>query len=399
MTEFTVQVPQSELDDLAERLRRTRLPQPAPGDDGTYGMPNSVLEEALAYWRDDFDWRAVEQRINAWPHFLTELDGQRVHFLHVRSENPDATPLLLVHSYPGSFLDFIELIDLLTDDFHVVVPSAPGFAFSTPVTERGWTPKRVAVLFDQLMRGLGYESYGVHGSDLGAMVGRELGLLSPTGFLGSHVLQAFSFPSGAPGEFDALGPKDYEALEFMQWFQSVGGYNALNASRPQTVAAALSDSPIGQLAWNELFLNFGNGTSLVTLPQLVAEVSLEWFTNTSASVGRYHFEEARAVAAAGGEVPVNHSRMGVAVFHDDFTSIRSFADRDNDNIVHWSEFPDGGHYAALERPEALAGDLRAFFRASATQSTAQPAATSASSASTDVSSISGVNSVMTSSAF
>jgi hypothetical protein len=141
----------------------------------------------------------------------------------------------------------------------------------------------------------------------------------------------------------------------------VGGYNAINASRPQTVAVGLSDSPIGQLAWNELFVNFGNGTSLVPLESIIAEVSLEWFTNTSASAGRYHFEEGRAAAEAGAEPVVNHGRMGVAVFQDDFKSIRSFADRDNDNIVHWSEFERGGHYASLEVPELVVGDIRAFF--------------------------------------
>ncbi len=187
--------------------------------------------------------------------------------------------------------------------------------------------------------------------------GASFGILNPAGFLGSHVLQAFSFPSGDPAEFEKLEPKDYAALEHMQWFQSVGGYNAINASRPQTVAVGLSDSPIGQLAWNELFVNFGNGTSLVPLESILAEVSLEWFTNTSASAGRYHFEEGRA----GAEPVVNHGRMGVAVFQDDFKSIRSFAERDNDNIVHWSEFERGGHYASLEVPELVVGDLRVFF--------------------------------------
>jgi pimeloyl-ACP methyl ester carboxylesterase len=218
---------------------------------------------------------------------------------------------------------------------------------------------RVARTWDALMRRLGYDSYGAHGSDGGAMISRELGILNPPGFLGLHVLQAFSFPTGTDGEFDRLEPKDYAALEHMQWFQSVGGYNAINASRPQTVAVGLSDSPAGQLAWNELFLNFGNGTSLVSTEQVLTEVSLEWFTNTSATVGRYHFEEARA----GSEPVVNHAPMGVAVFQDDFKSIRSFAERDNDNIVHWSEFPDGGHFASLERPEQVTGDIRTFFAA------------------------------------
>ena len=223
---------------------------------------------------------------------------------------------------------------------------------------------RVARAYDELMRRLGYESYGTHGSDGGAMISRELGLLNPEGFLGLHVLQLFSFPSGDPAEFEKLEPKDYAALEHMQWFQSVGGYNAINSSRPQTVAVGLSDSPAGQLAWNELFLNFGNGTSLVSTEQILTEVSLEWFTNTSASVGRYHLEEARA----GAEPQVNHAPTGVAVFTDDFKSIRTFADRDNDNIVHWSEFDKGGHYASLEAPEVLVGDIRAFFTRAARRS-------------------------------
>ena len=365
---FTIAVPQAELDDLHARLDRTRLPRPIPEEeDWLYGTPNRWLAEALTAWQS-FDWREVEARLNAFPNFLTDIDGQTIHFLHVRSTEPAATPLLLVHSYPGNVLDFVEMIAPLVDPvahggraedaFHLVIPSLPGFGFSTPVVDRGWTMARVARTFDALMRRLGYEHYGEHGSDGGAIVGRELGILDPAGFLGSHVLQAFSFPSGDPAEFESLEPQDFASLEHMKWFQSVGGYNAINASRPQTVAVGLSDSPIGQLAWNELFLNFGNGTSLVPLEAILAEVTLEWFTNTSASAGRYHFEEARS----GREPVVNAGRMGVAVFADDFKSIRAFADRDNSNIVHWSRFDRGGHFAALEVPDVLVADIRAFFR-------------------------------------
>lgn len=366
---FTVAIEQTAIDDLRDRLARTRLPQEAPGDNWDYGVPNSYLRETIGAWRDDFDWRAQEDRMNNFPHYLTEIEGQTVHFIHVPSAEAGAIPLLLLHTYPGSFVDFLDMIGPLTDPvayggraenaFSVVVPSMPGFAFSTPVVERGWTMARVARCWDVLMRRLGYDTYGAHGSDGGAMISRELGILNPPGFLGAHVLQAFSFPTGAEGEFDTLEPKDYAALEHMEWFQSVGGYNAINASRPQTVAVGLSDSPAGQLAWNELFLNFGNGTSLVSTEQILTEVSLEWFTNTSATVGRYHFEEAGADA----ETVINHAPLGVAVFQDDFKSIRSFAERDNDNIVHWSEFPDGGHFASLERPEQLTSDLRTFFAA------------------------------------
>ena len=243
------------------------------------------------------------------------------------------------------------------DAFHVVIPSMPGFGYSVPVIERGWTMARVAAAYDVLMRRLGYDAYGIHGSDGGAMVARELGLIEPDGFLGLHVLQLFSFPSGDPAEMADFGPKEFAALDHMQWFQSVGGYNAINASRPQTVAVGLSDSPVGQLAWNELFMSFGNGTSLVTTDQILAEVTFEWLTNTSASVGRYHYEEAHSSA----QPRVNHSRTGVSVFADDFQTIRSLAERDNDRIEQFVEHPEGGHYAMLERPTEVVADLRTFF--------------------------------------
>jgi hypothetical protein len=207
------------------------------------------------------------------------------------------------------------------------------------------------------MRRLGYDSYGIHGSDNGALVARELGLLDPPGFLGLHVLQLFSFPSGDPAEFEKLDAADYAGLEHLTWFQSVAGYNTMNASRPQTVAVGLSDSPVGQLAYNELFNSFGNGTSLVTPEQILTQVSLYWLTNTSATAVRYYYEEARA----GATPTVNTARTGVAVFADDFQTIRAFAERDNSNIVHWSRFDTGGHYAAMEQPAALVGDLRTFF--------------------------------------
>lgn len=363
---FTVSVSDAEVADLQDRLARTRLPQPAPADDWTTGTPNDYLREALAAWRS-FDWRAAEARINAFPHFVAGIDGQDIHFIHVRSAHEGATPLLLLHTYPGSSVDYLDVIDRLVDPvahggraedaFDVVIPDAPGYGFSQPVAESGWTTARVARAYDALMRGLGYESYGVHGSDNGAMVARELGLLDPEGFLGLHVLQLFSFPSGDPSEFERLEPADYAGLEHMQWFQSVGGYNTMNASRPQTVAVGLSDSPIGLLAYSELFNSFGNGTSLVPLEKILLEVSVNWFANAAAGMSRSYFDNAQAQD----DPQVSHARTGVAVFKDDFQTIRVFAERDNDNIVHWSRFDEGGHFAALERPDLLAGDIRAFF--------------------------------------
>ncbi|HKH08853.1 MAG TPA: epoxide hydrolase [Agromyces sp.] len=363
---FRVEVAQAELDDLMDRLARTRLPQPAPGDDWDTGTPNSYLRDAVEQWRA-FDWRAAEERINSFPHFVAEVDGQPIHFIHVRSPHAGATPLLLAHTYPGSSVDYLDLIDELVDPvahggtvedaFDVVIPDAPGYGFSNPVAEAGWTMPRVARAYDALMHGLGYAEYGIHGSDNGALVARELGLLNPDGFLGLHVLQLFSFPSGDPSEFEHLTPQDYAGLEHMQWFQSVGGYNTMNASRPQTVAVGLSDSPVGLLAYSELFNSFGNGTSLVPLEKILIEVSVNWFANAPAGMSRSYLENARLEA----EPRVNDARTGVAVFKDDFQTIKVFAERDNSNIVHWSRFEEGGHYAALEVPSVLVGDIRAFF--------------------------------------
>ncbi len=366
---FTVAIPQADLDDLQARLERTRFAPAAPGDSWEYGTPESYLRERVDHWKTGFDWRAQEAGMNAYPNFQTEIDGQTIHFVHVRSAEPGARVLVLTHTYPGSFAEFLDLIGPLTDPvahggraedaFHVVIPSIPGFGFSTPVAQPGWTAARVARTWDTLMRRLGYHEYGAHGSDLGAMVSRELAVLQPEGFLGAHVLQLFSFPTGAEGEMDDFGPKEYAALGHLQWFQSVGGYNSMNGTRPQTVAAALSDSPVGQLAYNELFENFGNGTSLVDRDQVLTQVSLYWLTNTSATAGRYHYEEQHS----GAEPVVSQGRIGVAVFKDDFQTIRAFADRDNANIDHWSEFERGGHFAALEVPEDVVSDLRAFFPA------------------------------------
>jgi epoxide hydrolase len=363
---FTISIAQEALDDLQHRLAHTRYPVEAPDDSWEYGTPVGYLKKMVAAWQQ-FDWRAQETRMNAIPNFVTEIDDQTVHFVHVRSAEPDATPLLLAHTYPGSFAEFLDMIGPLTDPvahggpaenaFHLVIPSMPGFGFSTPLVGAGWTMARVAQTYDTLMRRLGYDSYGVHGSDGGAMISRELAVLDPPGFLGAHVLQLFSFPSGDEGEFERFGPKEYAALEFLGWFQSVGGYNQMNGTRPQTIAAALSDSPVGQLAYNELFENFGNGTSLVTVEQVLTQVSLYWLTNTSATAARFHYSEGHS----GAEPVVSQGRIGVAVFAHDFQTIRPLAERDNANIVHWSEFDRGGHYAALEVPELVVSDLRSFF--------------------------------------
>lgn len=356
---FTVAVAQDALDDLHERLARTRYAAEPADTAGTLdwsaGAPVAYLREMVAHWADGFDWRAQEQRINAHPQLLTAIDGQTIHLVHVRSVREDATPLLLLHTYPGSFVELLDLVPLLTEHFHLVIPSLPGVGFSQPLADGGWDAPRVARAWDTLMRGLGYESYGAHGSDHGAIVARELAMLSPEGFLGAHVLQLFSFPSGDPAEFEAMSAADHAALEFAGWFQTVNGFATMNASRPQTIAAALSDSPVGQLAYDELFENFGRGTSLLSRDQVLTQVSLYWLTNSSAGAVRTYHADRDA------EPRVNTGRIGVAVFADDFRSMRPFAERDNTDLVSWTEHPRGGHFAAMEVPEELAAAIRGFF--------------------------------------
>ncbi|MGL5857469.1 MAG: epoxide hydrolase family protein [Angustibacter sp.] len=361
---FTIDIPDAALTDLRDRLARTRYADVPDQDDWSTGTPVAHLREMVTRWQD-FDWRAYETRLNQRPSYTTEIDGQQLFFQHVRSRHTEATPLLLAHTYPGSFAEFEDMIDPLTDPeahggraedaFHVVVPSLPGFPFSQPLTNGNWTHARVAATLDQLMRGLGYDTYGVHGSDAGALVARELAMVNPDGFLGAHVLQLFSFPSGDAAEFEKMTPEDYAALEFAGWFNTVNGYATMNASRPDTIAAALSDSPVGQLAYHELFDNFGNGTTLVTPDQVLQHNSLYWLTNaTGAAVGYYHNERDT-------EQRINHGPIGVTVFASDFRSMRPFAERDNTNILSWTTRPRGGHFAAMEAPTELTEEIRAFY--------------------------------------
>jgi len=370
VTPFVLSIPDADLNDLRDRLARTRYTTEVPGADPAYGASLTAVRAMAEYWRDEFDWRSVEAKLAAFPQFMTTIDGQPIHFLHVRSAEPEAFPIVLTHGWPGSFAEFADMIGPLVDPvahggraedaFHVVVPSFPGYAFSGPVTEPGWGSARVAGAWDTLMKRLGYERYGAHGGDGGSLVGRELGILAPDGLVGTHVLQLFSFPSGDPAEFEKLGPKDYEALEILKDFGEISAFATLQSTRPQTLAHALADSPVGQLAWNELMATFDRPTPL-TRDQILTHVSLYWFTNTAGSSARQYKEDARFNAGKGISARVNHAPTGVSVFRNDFHSIRAFAERDNDRIVFWKEHEVGGHFAAMEVPDVLVADLREFF--------------------------------------
>lgn len=371
---FTINIPQTDLDDLANRLARTRWanelpldsnkPQTGPVPPGwEYGVPVSYVKELVEYWRNGYDWRAWEAKLNAYPQFTTTLDGQKIHFLHVRSPKADATPLILTHGWPNTFVEYFELIGPLTnpaahggdpnDAFHVVIPSLPGFAFSGPTTEPGWDAYRTAKAWAELMNGLGYERYGVHGNDAGAIVAPLQGLVDPDHVIGVHVTQIFSFPSGDPAEFEGLTPEELQYLEFLQGFVARAVHDKVQEAQPQTIAHALADSPAGQLAWSgQLF-----GTAL-SPDAILTNASIYWFTNTAASAARFYYENKHA------QHPTEPTTapIGLASFAFDFRPIRKFAERDHKNIVSWHQFDRGGHWSAHDAPDLLIGDIRAFFR-------------------------------------
>jgi pimeloyl-ACP methyl ester carboxylesterase len=376
ITPFRIDVGPGELDELARRLAATRWPGELTGVGTRYGMPLGTVEQLAERWRSRYDWRAHEARLNAFPQYTTTVDGQSLHFLHVRSAEPGALPLLLLHGWPGSVLEFLDLIGPLTDPrahggdpahaFHVVVASLPGYGYSGPTTEPGWDSARMARAFTALMARLGYRRWGVAGGDAGALVGRELGILAPDGLIGVHLLQIFAFGSGDPprasAERSRLSEADLASLSGLTAdFQDKAGYQAIQRTRPQTLGYALTDSPAGQLAWNaELWTGWGDHADHLDADTFLTHVSIYWFTRTGVSSARHYFEDARS--GAGYRDAPNPTPSAVAVFPEDFRTIRAFAERAN-NIVRYTEFDRGGHFAFTTHPDLVVQDLRAFFAA------------------------------------
>jgi pimeloyl-ACP methyl ester carboxylesterase len=367
---FRIDIPDSDLDDLTARLAAARWPNEVAGAGTGYGMPLGTVRRLAETWRTSYDWRAHEARLNEIPQFTTTIDGQNVHFMHVRSPEPDALGLLLLHGWPGSVLEFSGMIGPLTDPrahggdpsraFHVVVPSLPGYGFSGPTTEPGWDSARMARAFAELMTRLGYDRWGAAGGDAGALVGRELGILAPDGLIGLHLLQIFAFPSGDPAEMATLSEADKASLSGSTAdFESKAGYQKMQQTRPQTLGYGLTDSPVGQLAWNaELWTGWGDYADYLDVDTYLTHVSIYWFTRTGVSSARQYYEDARS-GAGYRDVP-NKVPTAVAVFPQDFRTIRAFAERAN-NIVRYTEFDQGGHFAYTTNPDLVVGDLREFF--------------------------------------
>ena len=367
---FRIAIPEVELEDLRSRLGRTRWPDELPGVGWDYGVPRDYLRELVRYWRYEYDWRAAEPRLNRWPQFLTTIDGATVHFAHLRSPEPDATPLIITHGWPGSVVEFMEIIGPLTDPgahggdpgdaFHMVVPSIPGFGFSGPTRSPGWNVSRVARAWGELMRRLGYERYGAQGGDWGSGISRELGVLFPEQLIGVHLNTLTPHFSGDLNELDL---QDRERVERLRRFRQTGsGYGAIQATRPQTIGYGLTDSPAGQLAW--IAEKFGEwtdcGLGAVDRDQMLTNITVYWLTGTAGSSARLYYEAARA--GRGGPPAVSTVPTGVAVFPAEIAPpVRRLAEQSN-HIVHWSEFDRGGHFAAMEEPGVLIEDVQEFFR-------------------------------------
>jgi pimeloyl-ACP methyl ester carboxylesterase len=361
---FRIDIPQTALDDLRERLARANWPDELPDSGWDYGVPAAYVRKLADYWRGGYDWRAWEAKLNAYPQFTTTIDGQKVHFFQVRSPEPDALPLILTHGWPGSIVEFLDVIGPLSDPrahggdpadaFDLVIPSLPGYGFSGPTRERGWSNARIARAWVELMARLGYARYGAVGNDAGSMISPEIGRLDPERVVGVHVTQIFSFPSGDPSELADLTPDEQRELETLQWFYANKmSFNTLMSQQPQTLAYALMDSPLGLLAWNAQLLGEDLDDDFA-----LTNVMLYWLTGTAASAARLYYENAHATpSAAPTTVP-----LGLAAFGGDFSGIRRFAERDHKNIIHWSTFDRGGHFAAHKVPELLVPDIQQFFR-------------------------------------
>jgi pimeloyl-ACP methyl ester carboxylesterase len=362
---FRIDISQVDLDDLRDRLTRTRWTGEVPGQGWSRGVPVGYLRDLARYWAESYDWRAAEARLNDLPQFLTEVDGQTLHFAHVRSANPDALPLLISHDWPGSFVLYLPVIEALSADFHLILASNPGVGFSGPLTSPGWTTAKSAAALNEIMARLGYERYGVQGTGGGAGIAVEMGRQAPERVIGTHVNGHITFPSGDPAEFAGLTDAEQQRLQRLQDFRDDKmGFNIIQSTRPQTLAFGLHDSPVGQLAWIiEKYKEWTDPSA--DLPEdavdrdlLLTNVSLYWFTGTAGSSANLYWEAAHDPSAW---APKEKSvvPLGVALGVTDIT-VRRFAERDTP-VVHWTELTAGGNFLSAEQPKLYVDDVRAFF--------------------------------------
>jgi pimeloyl-ACP methyl ester carboxylesterase len=372
---FKIAIPQSTLNDLHERLARTRWPDEVEGAGWSYGTNLDSLKSLVAYWQHEYDWRKQEATLNRYTQFRTDLDGLSFHFIHERGKGPKPLPIILTHGWPDSFYRMHKIIPMLTDpesfggnaadSFDVIVPSIPGFGFSDPVRKPGWTVKQTAELWASLMRDvLGYQRYAAAGGDWGSPISQLLALNHPASVIGIH-LTDIGFQATMNLDPSSLTPVEQEYLRAKQqrFFQE-GGYVMIQSTKPQTLAYGLSDSPVGLAAWIiEKFYGWSDIDGALertyTKDELLTNIMIYWVTQTINSSLRFYYEESHAPSLKTGqrvEVPV-----ALALFPKDTPAPRALAERTL-RIERWTEMPRGGHFPALEEPELLVEDLRAFYR-------------------------------------
>jgi epoxide hydrolase len=369
---FEIRVEDAVLDDLRSRLARTRFPDQIDGTGWEYGIPTDYLRELVEHWLDRYDWRAQEARLNELEHFRTRIDGQSIHFVHARSAQPDALPLLLTHGWPGSIVEFLDVIPRLTDPeahgggatdaFHVVAPSLPGYGFSEPTRTAGWDPWRIARAFVELMGRLGYSRYGAQGGDWGSQVATRIGALDADHCLAIHLNMAVAEP---PAEKVPLTDEDKADLTAMQQFvREETGYAIEQSTKPQTVGAGLNDSPAGLLAWIvEKLCTWsdcdGDPENVFTRDQMITNVMTYWVTQSITSSARLYWELQHTGERAPERVEVP---TGIARYPKEVIRFPRPWVEQRYNVTHWADMPHGGHFAAMEQPELFVDDVRTFFR-------------------------------------
>jgi pimeloyl-ACP methyl ester carboxylesterase len=363
---FRIDVPDAVLDDLRERLARTRWPEAECVDDWSQGMPLAYTRELAAYWAEGYDWRVREAALNRFDQFITEIDGLDIHFIHQRSRHPDAFPLLITHGWPGSVVEFHKVIEPLVnptspeDAFHVVCPSLPGYGFSGKPTRTGWGVEKIAQAWETLMGHLGYDRYGAQGGDWGAAITTQIGR-NRGRCIAIHLNMPIARPpAGSTTDFTEDEQRALAAVaEHRRWGT---GYSRQQSTRPQTLGYGLLDSPVGQLAWIvEKFWAWmdcdGNPENVLSRDELLDNVMLYWVTGSGASSARLYWESFNGFAGPGRvEIPT-----GVAAFPKEILPAPRRWCEDAYHITHWTTMPRGGHFAAFEQPTLFVDDIRAFF--------------------------------------
>lgn len=372
---FYVSVPQGAIDDLKRRLELTRWPERETVGDWSQGVPLAKAQALVAYWRDRYDWRRFETHVNGFPQYRTEIDGLGIHFIHLPSPHSNALPIILTHGWPGSFVEFLDVIGPLSnptrfggpaeDAFHVVVPSLPGFAFSDKPTETGWNVERIAGAWTTLMQRLGYDRWVAQGGDWGAGVTHALARLRPQGLIAAHVNWQFVFPDKLPDDPTAA---ERRAMERAEWFANdQSGYFREHATRPQTIGYPLADSAAGQALWiYEKFRawtdNRGNPEDALAIDAMLDDISLYWFTDTAASSARIYWENTR-IGVAGFSAGRIELPMAASVFpREIFCPPKAWAEALWPNLFYWNELDKGGHFAAFEQPALFTEEIRNAFR-------------------------------------